>query len=131
MNPRIMTIAALLLSLLAGCSDSKVGQVTGKVTLDGQPLKSAQIEYQPESGAPSYGETDADGEFELHYTRQQKGALIGQHTVRIKTGGEIEGDDGETVYVTERLPLKFHRESELVRNVERGKNRHEFKLSLD
>ena len=114
-----------------GCSDSKVGEVSGNVTFDGQPVAKARIEYQPSFGAPSYGVTDENGDFELAYTRQQNGALIGEHTVRIITGGEVEGDDGETVYVKESLPLKYNVHSELKRTVERGTNNHVFELKSE
>ncbi len=64
------------LVLLAGCSQSghELAPVNGRITLDGQPVVSAMVMFQPESkGSPSYGSTDQDGRYQLGYSRTQQG----------------------------------------------------------
>jgi len=79
--------ATLLVASLAGCGKSDrpaLGQVTGHVTLAGQPLAGALVLFTPAGpGRTSQGITDRDGRYELTYLRDIKGANLGRHTVRI------------------------------------------------
>ncbi len=74
---------------LAGCGRSDrpaLGQVTGRVTLAGQPLVGALVLFTPAGpGRTSQGVTDADGVYELTYLRDIKGANLGPHSVRVTT----------------------------------------------
>ena len=116
--------------LAPGCGSKgpPLGDVEGTITLDGKPLSGATVEFQPDSGAPSYGESDANGSYELYFTVRRTGALLGPHTVRIITGGEITNEEGITVRVPERLPEKYNYSSELRRTVEKGENVFDFEL---
>ena len=70
--------ASLILALcLTGCGSDgpERGVVTGKVTLNGEPLENADVEFQPEEGSPSYGMTDRKGWYDLMYTRDKRGAI--------------------------------------------------------
>jgi hypothetical protein len=80
------------LSLLAGCGGPKyqTAPVSGRVTLDGRPLASAHVSFQPiapgkpDPGPGSFGRTDANGNFRLETIGVHKdGAVVGQHIVRI------------------------------------------------
>lgn len=52
---------------------------TGTITLDGQPLDNATVEFVPiDGGKPAGGRTNADGQFQL-----EKGAVPGEYRVRI------------------------------------------------
>src|SRR5437667_12114172 len=74
---------------VSGCGNSPpLGTVSGRVTLDGQPLAETTVEFQPASGSPSYGVTDADGRYTLAWNADQQGALVGRHTVRITSFNE-------------------------------------------
>jgi hypothetical protein len=42
----------------------------------------------------SYGRTDADGNYELYYTDDDKGAVPGKHSVRISTATGGDADSG-------------------------------------
>jgi hypothetical protein len=78
--------AATLLAALAGCSQGPaLGQVTGKLTHNGQPVQYAAVEFHPVGeGKHSIGYTDAQGEYIVQYTLQREGALIGRHRILIK-----------------------------------------------
>jgi hypothetical protein len=82
-------VTAITCASLAGCgSGIELGTVTGKVTLNGEPVEGASVEFQPvESGSPSYGTTDAWGEYRLMYTADKAGAIPGEHIVRIHAAG--------------------------------------------
>jgi len=119
--------------LLAGCGRSgpELAPVSGRVTLDGQPMFGARLVFQPEaSGSPSYGSTDRDGRYELGYKRGQKGALIGWHTVRIESATELTGSDGKTIVRPKPLPPRYNTRSELRREVKPDEdNRFDFQLT--
>lgn len=115
------------LSLLVGCGPGgpALGTVTGTVTLDGAPLADAKLEFQPRGeGSPSYGMTDAQGRYELRYSADRPGAMVGQHVVRITTYRQkSSGPD-----TPERLPAWCHSETKLTREVKAGANEIDLKL---
>lgn len=121
--------------LLCGCGGGAdtpdLGQVSGVVTLDGQPLEGAVIEFIPQGGRPSSGTTDSEGKYDLRYTVEEDGALIGSHEVRITTAREQTGGEGDQPLVEareEQLPPKYHTKSELKENVEAGSQTIDFAL---
>src|SRR6266550_1132156 len=77
----------LLSACLLGCgARGDLASVRGKVTLDGQPLPDAFVVFAPtKKGTTSYGRTDAGGNYEMMFTDYQKGAWIGENSVRIST----------------------------------------------
>jgi hypothetical protein len=78
--------------LLVGCSrpGPQVAPVTGRVTLNGQPLKNADVLFQPEDNQPpAYGRTDEDGRYEMAYKRGVGGAAVGWNRVGISVSREL------------------------------------------
>jgi hypothetical protein len=109
----------------AGCNREKLpklGTVTGRVTMDGQPVPEATVIFEStkEGESPSLGKTDADGRYELYYSRGHKGATPGEHVVRISTYN-VPGDDGGQVQ-KETIPSRYNVKSELKTEVKRGRN---------
>jgi hypothetical protein len=74
----------LLVFGLAGCGEGKVVKVSGTLTYKGQPVPNAYIGFSPDNGRPSWGVTDEQGRFTLHYDRSQDGATVGKHKVSAK-----------------------------------------------
>lgn len=108
----------------------ELGNVSGIVTLDGKPLEKAMVAFIPEKGSPSYGTTDADGNYTLSYTADADGAVLGKHSVRITTfreGGEDE-EGNSTERVPERVPEKYNTKTELTADVKAGSNTVDLKL---
>ena len=103
---------------VSGCSTSDqppLGTVRGKVTLDGQPLAGAIVVFSPVAeGRQSFAETSAEGEYELIYFRDTRGAIVGRHTVRITTANEESPD--------ERVPARYNAETTLTFDVKPGRN---------
>jgi len=111
------------LVLLAACGDSgpERAEVTGTVTLDGDPLPEATVVFQPAQGSPSIGETGSRGRYRLEYTAGKTGATLGKHRVSITTGC-VKGPPGNEKEVPERVPPEYNTESQITRQVEPGEN---------
>lgn len=81
--------AAVLVAGLTGCGGSgDRAPVTGKVTLDGQPVTGGTITFVPavpstekKSAKPATGEVQPDGTFVLGTEGKDDGAAIAQHQV--------------------------------------------------
>ena len=119
--------AMILLVGLVGCgSRGDLGSVRGKVTLDGQPLPNAFVVYAPTTkGTTSYGRTDAGGNYEMMFTDSQRGAWIGENSVRISTGDLGSGGGPGP---KERIPNVYNEASTLTAIVKAGSNTFDFEL---
>jgi len=83
----IVLVVALALTGCGGIPDQPpLGTVTGIVTLDGKPLEFVELNFSPEVGRPSDGNTNSLGEYELTYAQDIKGAKVGKHTITIRSG---------------------------------------------
>jgi hypothetical protein len=102
----------LCLVLMTGCGKPQfpLGQVRGRLTLDGQPVVNAKIWLRPVAGGrPSFGESDKTGSYSMRYNAGRMGALPGEHIVTMSTFQEAyepdEGaDDGKDVTVKKSTP---------------------------
>jgi hypothetical protein len=119
---RSAVFCSWLLLLSAGCGDGlNLAAVTGQVTKGGQPQPKMWVEFTPVGGGrPAEGRTDQEGRYELSYSGTEKGAKIGQHRVRIMSGGEVDGRDNEL------SPRKQVLTSEV--EVVSGSNEHNFEI---
>ena len=121
-------LSASLLLAGGGCSDGRnSARVTGKVTLNGQPVEDIYVYFQPvsdsssggpgtkarEPGAGSYGLTDAEGNFTLRFSdTEEEGAIVGTHTVRLvdkRAEGAEDADAGVIEAPPSRIPVEFTR----------------------
>jgi hypothetical protein len=118
----------LLAALATGCAESgpEVEPVRGRVTLDGRPLASADVVFQPDDmKRPGIGLTDADGRYELIYSKGTPGARVGQHTVRISFNPNL-------VKNPPTIPDQYNTTSELRVEVKAGEeNVFDFALMSD
>ena len=86
-----------VLTVLAGCSSPTpdLGEVHGRVMLEGQPLANVQVTFAPEKSSMktplpiSTGTTDHDGNYRLKSTTATPGAAVGSHRVVIE---DVAGD---------------------------------------
>jgi len=96
---RWLTLALAAAVLAAGCSGGpKLTPVTGKVTMNGRPLKNVKVAFHPDpdqkaTGPSSTAITDADGNFTLVCADRgnEPGAVVGHHRV-ILTDLDTYGD---------------------------------------
>jgi hypothetical protein len=128
-----LLFVVLFLPIATGCGNSGFGSVDGRVTLDGSPLENAFVEYAPASGqgSTSSGRTNASGDFSLSFSRDQSGALVGEHIVRITTRDIVADENGNDRWLPEKLGKRYNVESELKRDVKAGANQHDFELESD
>ncbi|EDL57881.1 hypothetical protein [Gimesia maris] len=130
-------LCLLMLSLiLAGCSGKsddlpELAEVTGQVTLDGNPLPDAIIDFYPQGAQQkkqsraSTAATDGEGKYSLMYNNNTAGAILGDHLVRIS---KTEG--GAEVAGPEMLPKKYNETSTLKATVTKdGPNTINFELT--
>ena len=83
----------LFLVALAGCNEGpQVVTVSGILTYKGKPVTNAFVDFFPEDGRPSFGETDGEGRFKLIYTRKLDGALVGKHKVSVRLRPETRAE---------------------------------------
>lgn len=125
-----------LLVFVAGCGDSGI-TIHGMVTVDGQPLETAEIKFFPlaDVNGESIGAAVANGEYEIPSTQRIK---EGEYQVQIRsyrsTGKKVwdgMGDGENKVMVDEFrqfLPNRYNDASELKVALKQGDN--EFNADL-
>jgi hypothetical protein len=127
----LVAMALMLIVAATGCGGAKtprLGRVTGKVTLGGQPLPDALVTFSPETGTQSAGKTGPDGTYTLVYGRGINGAVLGEHTVTISTYVP-EMEDPPSPAVAEKVPLKYREGDSLPKvTVKSGSNTLDFSL---
>jgi len=138
-----LVLASIGLVAVAGCGGERfpVAPVSGKVTLDGEPLAGARIGFEPRrqgespnAGPGSYGKTDAQGRYELTTLDGRSGAVVGTHDVWIRTyQAKADRASGEPVpAVEERVPARYNENSILTFEVPpEGTDAADFELSSD
>ena len=79
---------------LVGCGGSNGGRVpvTGRVTLDGQPVPNLALHLAPRGqtlGNGSLGVTDAEGRFAMTDVRGPIGAFVGEYSIEWNQNGNV------------------------------------------
>jgi hypothetical protein len=124
------SLLALAVLFVVGCGSrtNKFAPVSGKVTMNNQPLANAIVTFSPiapegstQAGDSSAGKTNDKGEFTLESTKGVNGALVGKHNVSISllkpdTG---DGDNRPTRkgWTKEQIPEKYSGKSTLTFDV--------------
>jgi hypothetical protein len=117
-------LAIFLTLFLAGCGvDYRTAPVSGRITLDGEPLSDASVTFQPigmqepatPRGMGSYGNTGSDGRFSLMLIeRDGIGAAVGMHRVQVSLPADISSDTSAGT-PGDRVPARYRgAESELI-----------------
>ncbi len=126
----------LMLSSLSGCLGDGADplpdlyEVTGVITLNGQPLGNAKVVFEPEEvreqarRRASSATTNADGSYRLYYNPKAAGATSGKHTVTIF---KLPGDSAEASDELS-IPAKYNEKTELTADVTEGDNTINFDL---
>jgi hypothetical protein len=122
-------VCAALITI--GCGDSReygLAPVSGIVTLDGKPIDKARVSFQPQGsttnpGPGSYAFCDASGHFELKTIRDEPGAVVGPHAVRItspRPPGNSASDSDTGPAFKDPIPTKYNYQTELTFTVPQG-----------
>jgi hypothetical protein len=75
---------ALSCVLLAGCGGPRLGTVSGRVTVGGEPVTSGVVMFQPDDGPAAVGAIGPDATYTLTTRKPGDGALVGRHRVTIQ-----------------------------------------------
>jgi hypothetical protein len=130
-SPFSALLPFLLLPFLGCGSDGpELATVTGKVTLDGQPVQRAAITFRPqEKGSPSYGGTNSEGMYKLMFTQDKQGAMPGEYFVDIETSklSKSEIEDNKAQGLPEPppfvpIPRKYRGAEQLKASVKAGES---------
>ncbi len=132
MQKSITLVLLACLLAFAGCSGSDGRQeISGTVTLDGEPLESGLINFRPAKGtkANSSGGTITEGRFQLPAA---KGLMPGEYIVRVqsfkKSGRKV--NDPQMGEIDELLPVRFNEMGALKATISDGsENQLEFALT--
>jgi hypothetical protein len=120
-----------LITVVLGCSaDANLGVLAGTVTLDGQPLKSGTIRFDPEDGrAKAADATITEGKFSLKLLPGDKRVSITSPKV-IGKKKMYDTPDSPVYDVTEEsLPKRYNAQSALKFTVKPGDQDASFDLS--
>ena len=133
---RVSLIVSFLLLLPVGCKRSNIPAVpvSGRVTLDKQPLANATVHFQPgnrgtgpNSMPDAVGRTDSQGYYQLKAIvpgADAQGAVAGQYEVQISVYDRSKQSN------CERIPARYNAESKLTFTVpERGTKQANFDLT--
>ena len=89
-------LVAVTLPSLTGCGGGpSLGQVSGTITMDGEPMADIQVTFEPKQveggtaivGPFSTGLTDSSGKYTLKTRNGDDGAVVGEHTVSVSYAG--------------------------------------------
>jgi hypothetical protein len=99
-------ISAMLVTLGAalGCGDGRPERVpiSGRVTIDGQPLAHGSVLFRPANGRSAGGALDSEGRYVLTCYEKGDGAMPGEYAVAISGSEQI----GETA-IRWHAPRKY------------------------
>jgi hypothetical protein len=131
-------LAAAISFQFAGCGQSgpELADVTGTITLDGQPLPKVGVVFRPvgPGASPSYGGTNKEGKYTLLYSQDKKGAMPGEYEVDLEvtryTKSEIEQmkAEGNEPPPPVTIPKKYRQSGVLKATVKPGPNTIDFAL---
>ncbi|WP_105356449.1 MULTISPECIES: hypothetical protein [Pirellulaceae] len=122
---------SLLLLIAVGCGSgrSDLVEVTGKVTLDGQPVSKGKITVEATDGKGGVeGGSIENGEYSVMTTLGSKAVKINSPKVvgQKKTYGTADSPTEEVT--TEAIPKKYNQKTELTMEVSSSSLEHNFEL---
>lgn len=121
------TVLVLLALACTGCG-SGLGDVTGTVTLEGQPLPNVNVMFEnTERNTRSTGVTDAAGKYRLSTNAKDDGAPVGDCKIAVNQPPPADSSQGEGPRI---FPVRYERadSSGLTFTVKAGKNTHDIDL---
>ncbi|QDV49944.1 carboxypeptidase-like regulatory domain-containing protein [Gimesia fumaroli] len=118
----------IILLGISGCfgggeSLPELANVTGTVTLDGNPLQGANVLFQPQQGKTAFAMTDENGKFELMYSQDTAGTVPGSYTVKVSKEKNPEEPGNNLV------PPKYNENTTLKADVKSGEE-NDFQFDL-
>ena len=132
----LFSITCILVVSGCGQSGPKLGSVTGTVTLDGKPVQGALVTFlsKAENGSSSFGKTDTNGKYQLEFSTERFGAMLGAHEVEIVTKRVNKSEEPDTGAVVQKETIaipKHYARGALTAEVKAGSNVCNFPLTTN
>ncbi|WP_254513780.1 carboxypeptidase-like regulatory domain-containing protein [Anatilimnocola floriformis] len=125
---RVLGLALLLCAFaVTGCG-SGLGDVTGTVTLEGQPLPNVNVMFEnTQKNTRATGTTDAAGKYRLSTNAKDDGATLGDCKIAVNQPGPADSSKGEGPRI---FPVRYERadSSGFTYTVKAGKNTYDMDL---
>ncbi len=134
-----LSLMIAVVSLASGCGPSGPtrAEVTGTVTLNGEPVAEGSINFFPVAGVkgPEAGAAIREGKYHIP---RNVGPVVGENRVELrafqKSGRRIQDPTAPPGTMTEEIanifPVEYNTNSTLVRDVQKGKNEFVFEIPL-
>lgn len=133
-------LTVLVVICMAGCGSDgpELSDVSGKVTIDGQPVQGVVLTFVPDAagGSPSYGKTDAAGIYRLMFTATKYGAMPGSHRVEMNITkmskdelAEMRAAGEEVPEQNVQIPRQYQQPGALTATVSSGRTEIDFALT--
>lgn len=120
----VASLTGLFFGQAVGCS-SKEAEVSGAVTLDGQPLTLGIVTFHPQSSGPlATGQIQADGNYHLE-TGTDEGLAVGSYLVTVEATEVSPPVNNQTEAIPKLLTPEKYRDkakSGLTAEVKAGSN---------
>ncbi|MDR1959836.1 MAG: hypothetical protein LBQ54_12465 [Planctomycetaceae bacterium] len=110
-----------------GCNDAKMGYVTGKVLIDGEPApKGLTVRFHPQLPGSSFstGVTDENGNYEMHFSLTKKGVQTGSCRIT------IDNPEGDGAVRVVNIPVSYREGTDLLYDVKPGRQNYNIEISL-
>ena len=104
---QILPLLALAgLTALVGCGDGRPPRVpvSGRVTIDGQPVTKGFVQIIPKDARAAQAPLDAEGRFRLETFDPEDGCVVGKHQVAV-----ISNEPLSTTKIRWLVPQKYRR----------------------
>ena len=101
-------ILGLMTTLMSGCGGADIpelGDVSGKVTINGQPVVGIYVMATPKEGRPAYGTTGDDGSFRLMYVADVTGTRLGSTKISLTWPQGVAGPPVPAEYASMELDV--------------------------
>jgi hypothetical protein len=133
MRGTLWVSVALFCICIAACGGGSglppLGNVSGTVTVDGQPAPNVMVQFSPvQGGRTSSGITDGSGRYSLMYTAEASGAQVGKHEVRVTPSSEAPSDDQMDLASPQGALSPEHLQQTFEFEVQAGSNTFDIKL---
>ncbi len=122
----LLVLFAVALCVIAGCGPSS-STVSGKVTLDGQPLANGSISFTPEDGqTATAGAAITNGAYTVELPPGKKRVEISA----TKVVGQVRAYEGDpnSPMMDDVRPIEFTSKSPMTVDIAAGENQHNFEL---
>jgi len=97
-------------------------------------LAGAMVVFSPEKGRSSMAITNDEGQYDLLYVGDTRGAKLGTHQISITTAQTDSAEEAggeEATPFKENIPAKYNSESTLSQEIQAGDNQIDFELTSD